>query len=297
MGVIKEFNQICNRSSKRHDLWKTYRNTLTSYIIDKIDKNPNKINNLLIIAAGNCDDLDISKIHRKTTKLYLSDIDIQALKKAVSTYSLIDKNIKLLQTEYTGLDKNNIWNNFVKTIITLNNVDDINKYLDKLKDQIISHQFLSNYINYFDLIIVSPIYTQLLFQQLLNYLTMLANLNYPLELIDHIKSYFLDFMPIIIHKFNQNILKLLKNNGMLIVISDIFEFNKNTELYKEVYPLLNSKITMDKYYEDYHKKYGFGLGDFGLYDLEEELSINTYEWIEWPFSKNKSMIVKIVTYN
>lgn len=210
---------------------------------------------MLIIAAGNCDDLDISKIHRKTTKLYLSDIDIQALKK-LYLHTLIDKNIKLLQTEYTGLDKNNIWNNFVKTIITLNNVDDINKYLDKLKDQIISHQFLSNYINYFDLIIVSPIYTQLLFQQLLNYLTMLANLNYPLELIDHIKSYFLDFMPIIIHKFNQNILKLLKNNGMLIVISDIFEFNKNTELYKEVYPLLNSKITMDKYYEDYHKNMG-----------------------------------------
>ena len=84
---------------------------------------------------------------------------------------------------------------------------------------------------------------------------------------------------------------------MVIVISDIFEFNKNTKLYNDVYPLLNSKIAMDKYHEDYHKKYGFGLGDFGLYDLEEELSINTYEWIEWPFSKNKSMIVKIVTYN
>jgi len=297
MGVIKEFNQIYNRSSKRHDLWKTYRNTLTSYIIDKIDKNPNKINNLLIIAAGNCDDLDISKIHQKTTKLYLSDIDIQALKKAVSTYSLIDKNIKLLQTEYTGLDKNNIWNNFVKTMITLNNVDDINKYLDKLKDQIISYQFLSNYINYFDLIIVSPIYTQLLFQQLLNYITILSNLNYPIELINHIKSYFLDFMPLVIHKFNQNVLHLLKDKGTLIVISDIFEFKKDTQLYNDISPLLNSKNSMDKYYQDYLKKYGFGLGDFGLYDLKDKLTIISYKWMEWPFSKSTSMFVKVIAYN
>ncbi len=144
----------------------------------------------------------------------------------------------------------------------------------------------------YDLIIVSPIYTQLLFQQGLSNINILHNLNYPENLLNHIQNKLLDLMPTVINRFNQNIRSSLTEKASVIVISDIFEAHNNSIFYENTKGLKN----IESIYKEYLSTYGIGIGDYGLINMSESLEENTSQWFEWPFNENKTLFVKAVVY-
>lgn len=293
MSSIEEFNQIHNQASKRREIWKTYRKDVTSYILHFLTNKNSEILKTLIIGAGNCDDIDLSMIQKTKSHIYLSDVDSAALNHAVKSYQIDKQKTTILQTEFTGLFDSLLWNDFVNNMLKLKTKQEIDEELKRLQNRIKNYSFLKEYQNQFDLIIVTPIYTQLLYQQLVVNLSVLESVNYSSELINHINDSFLHFMPTVIQQFNQNTIALLSNRGTLVVMSDIYEVQNDTPLLQELHEYIIQPEQLDSYQKKYLEKYGYGFGDFGLYHLEETMNLKTYKWFEWPFSKEKTMFVKV----
>lgn len=289
MNNIEFFQNRLNNSDKnRYINWSKYREILTNYIIHLIKDD--KTIKSLIIGSGNSDDINLTQIEKHTENLVISDIDLQALEKSFRKYKLNNKKSEIKKSDYTGLDDSKYWSNFVKNVITLSTEEEISKYLDNLRWEIKGYKFLNN--EAYDLIIVSPIYTQLFLSQSFIYLDILDNLNFPLNLINFIKEEIMKISSLVIQVFNQNIINLMNNNSKLIVISDIFEANYDSDFYKKIDSLNNLDIILKKY----QNNYGIGLGDFGLLNLNEILSIKSTKWFEWPFNKQKCFFVKVNEY-
>jgi len=168
--------------------------------------------------------------------------------------------------------------------------------ISQLFKEINEYQFLNHEKGKYDFIIVSPIYTQLIFQQLQENLKILIDLNYPMESIDFLRNEFLKYMPKLIHTFNQNVLKLLAKDGIIINISDIFEFNPSTAEWAYISKIKDNQDALSKYHEQYLQKYGFGLGDYGQSDMEINLYAIDSRWFIWNFSSSKFLLVKTVIY-
>jgi hypothetical protein len=293
MSTIKQFNQILNQSDKnRFKFWETYRNQITSFLLNALDNKKRK--NLIILGSGNLDDINLDQLSHLFDQIILSDIDINALKQVENKYKLNSKKLILKEMEYTGLIDSNLWNNFVKNMISYTSKNEINVYFSLIKKEIKHHKF--TFDTTFDMVIVTPIYTQLLFQQILKDIEILASLNYPEFLLSYIEEQALEIMPTVIQSFNKNICLLLNDKSSLCVISDIFEANIDSQFYAQIKSVINDDVKMEDFYLNYVSTYGIGVGDFGLNHLIKSKDIKKSQWFEWPFNKHKSIFVKAVYF-
>lgn len=291
MQGLREFNKQLNSSDKnRFYFWESYRRLLTDFIIDNIKSNLDPVENVLIIGAGNCDDIDLFRLAKIVKNITLSDIDKSALNNVYKKFNIDKKNIEVKEIDYTGLDQNYEWNNLIDIILK----DFSQKTITELFKNI-TYVSVNNKLSFnqeYDCVIVSPIYTQLLYPQISANVNLLRKLNYPESSINLIINTFLNFIPQIINNFNKNISSLLKQKGLAIIISDIFETTKTSKSYQEIIKIIDDLPSIEKYHYDYQKKYGIGLGDYGLSNIEEYLNIIKFKWFEWPFSIDKSIFVK-----
>jgi len=288
MNSIKQFNQLLNSDKfDRFKQWKTYRNQLTNFIVDNYE---NFHDEALILGTGNSDDLDLNSLSKLVSILTISDIDKESLEKAFIKYDLNEKYVLKKAFDYTGLDSNIDWNNFVENILKFQEESAIDYYFNKLNKAISTYQFPLR--RKYDLIIISSLYTQLIFQQGLSNINILHNLNYPKELLKHIEVKLLELIPIVLNKFNENILTTLKKPSTLIVLSDIFEAYNHSLFFKETSGLEN----IEKIYQEYQDKYGIGIGDYGLINMSEKLKIHKSKWFEWPFNEDKTLFVKAIIF-
>ncbi|BCR35718.1 hypothetical protein [Mariniplasma anaerobium] len=293
MSTIKAFNQILNASDiKRFDNWSSYRKRLTTFLYECIK---NKHKNLIILGAGNLDDIDLDVFAHLFDTITLSDIDIKALEKAKHKYKSAAHKIQLKEMEYTGLRHSDYWNDFINKMLSFTNQSEIKAYFSILKKEIKQHKFVFD--TKYDVVIVTPIYTQLLLQQILKDITILSSLNYPKNLLNYIESQALDIMPTVIQTFNFNISSILSDTGRLCVVSDIFEAKINSEFYQKIKIIIDDETQMSKFHSNYVKTYGIGIGDYGLEHFLKSRTIKKSQWFEWPFDINTSIFVKAIFFN
>ena len=104
MHSIEQFNKILNVDKQnRFELWKDYRKSITEYVVLNISKFHHN-RNMLIIGAGNSDDLDLGVLSKLSKSITLSDIDIQAMNNAILKYHLDSTKTKVKKVDYVGLD-------------------------------------------------------------------------------------------------------------------------------------------------------------------------------------------------
>jgi hypothetical protein len=290
-AIQKKFNQILNQSDdNRFNVWKEYRDSLTNHLLEVIDKLNNRPD-IIIIGAGNSDDIDLRKLEEKSNKLVLTDIDDLALKSAKEKYQL--NNVDLISIDYLGFEDNALWNNFLTNIIKLE-VSKYEDYINMMFDSAKPLQF-RKYQNKFDYVIVSPIYTQLLLPSFLQQLSFLEDINLSEFSLKSLKELFLKKLSNVIIEFNSNILKLGKNNSHYTIISDIFEVDIDSDFYKDAETAFNND-KMDILLEDYRDKYGYGLGDYGLEHFKDYIKPTNSIWLKWPFSDKRILYNKIVDF-
>jgi len=295
MNNIEQFNQILNLDKKnRFKLWENYRKKLTEFIIHNSTNNHSSLD-ALVLGVGNSDDLDLIILRNTFKSLTLSDIDLDALHKATTKYNLTSSDANVLKIDYVGLNLNSKWNDFVKIMLKTKSKNDIDFYFNELETTILEYRF-DHSNKYYDMIIVSPIYTQLLLQQGLSYISILRDLNFSLEFLEHMNERLIGLMPSVIENFNKNIFQMLNKKSTLIAISDIFEAQINTDFYDSLSKNIQDNSKIESIYNQYKNTYGLGLGDYGLIHLETLLNHTQFRWFEWPFNETKSLFVKVVIY-
>ncbi|MFH0992980.1 MAG: hypothetical protein V1761_01370, partial [bacterium] len=104
----------------------------------------------------------------------------------------------------------------------------------------------------------------------------------------------LAILPECIDRFNKEVSCLLKANGVCFAWSDVFQVKIGSSFDIEAHQASTDPAMMDALYDDYFSRYGFGLGDYGLFSLAGRIHEEKHIWLSWPFSDTDRMIVKFV---
>jgi len=295
MKHIEIFNSNLNQDTqKRYERWTDYRAKIDDFLSPILADSTLEKNQALLVGCGNLDDLNLQTISKLFNKITLTDIDLESVKEGVKRQGISNGNLEFTRVELTGFEDSKFFDTFVQVIMETKDQDSIQAYIDGKMKTIETYQFLPD--KSYDLILISPIYTQLIYHQILNITQTLRELGHNPSMLEWLEAYMLDLMPGVIERLNKNIMNILSPKGRLVVLSDIFQSQNGTEFDQLIKKAIQSKKETDKVYQYYQEKYGYGLGDFGLYDLDDSMKVINYRWMIWPFDQDISMVVKIKAY-
>ena len=298
MNPIKEFNHSLNQSlhiKQQKNGLKEQVDLLLKSTCKKLRKNEN----ILILGAGKMNDFSMRFLLDSFEHITLSDIDTNTVQKSLDELPIKKKDLKRItikEVEYTGFGVSEFFDDFKQRIVNARDFDKIDQIINHKLGEIKSYEFLKDEYGKYDLVYVSPIYTQLIYHQVLRECSFLRLSGYPEHLLKYIENIMLEEMISIIDRFNENVIKLINNDGMLFVLSDVFQLDVGSDFEIRVSNGIRSKIVMDEIYEGYKEKYGMGLGDYGLYNLDQLMITDLSRWMIWSFDEKTKFAVKLKIY-
>ena len=259
--MITEYNKKLNSSYnvyEKYNSYKSYRKQVTDRIMSILSTD----SSLLIVGAGNLSDLDLSALSKY--EVTLLDIDEEAMKEGIKRQGLNLKDFTLIKGDLTGLETTDFFSN-----------------LDEMRDDYLLSPIKIS-LSQYDIIIVLPIYTQLLLPQLIEILG-----------YERIQAY----LPLIqnrIDVLNNFLREHLKPEGKVIAFSDVLEYDHSQEEYQYLKVHENNAMLLDDFYTQYLNTYGHGLGSYGLFEMSQKLNVFKEDYLIWPFSKERLMLIKMI---
>ncbi|KFZ27357.1 MAG: hypothetical protein KQ78_00407 [Candidatus Izimaplasma bacterium HR2] len=291
----RDLNTSLNQENKDVDAFRLQVDLILKSLVERL--NDNKI--AIVIGAGKMKDFSATFFVRRFDEVVLTDVDMNTVIEAESKLNLSEKDkkkITKIRIEYTGFEKNAFFQDFKERIINCRTFEKIDQVISSKLQGLEDYRFLRDYEGCGDLVYVSPIYTQLVYNQILRECSVLRENGYPEHMLKYIENTMLDKMVQIIDTFNDNIITTLKDDGYLIVLSDVFQLDKKSNFYLRVKNGIRSHEVMEEMYEGYKKKYGMGIGDYGLLNLDEKLKSYLSRWLIWPYDEDSSFVVKLKIY-
>ncbi len=299
MKLIEVFNRDLNTSlkhnSKDTDAFRLQVDLILKSLVERLSDKEK----VIVIGAGKMKDFSATFFVQSFDEVILTDIDMISVNESVNDLNISEKDkkkITKIRIEYTGFEKNSFFKDFKERIINCRTFEKIDQVITSKLDGLDNYHFLKDYQNSGDLVYVSPIYTQLVYNQVLRECSILRENGYPEHMIKYIENIMLDKMVHIIDKFNENIISSLKDDGYLLVISDVLQLDNKSDFYLRVKNGIRSHEVMEEIYTGYKDKHGIGIGDYGLLNLDEKLKSHLSRWLIWPFDESTSFVVKLKIY-
>jgi len=282
------YNQL-NTSQKLEDIYKrfsTYREELTEIVIDLISKSFDKKVHVVVFGAGNLMDFDYRQLDDLSTckSIQITDVDNEAMRNGLDYLQLNKSKIEVVNFNYLG----DFVDGHLNLLINQLNLPYISKKesLDKVEEffvNILNEFEQYSYLDYIhikgDVVIVMPIYTQLLYLELIDKLQNTKGYK-------HIQEYLLQKMIYVIDEFNKKVIKCVRAEGVLILLSDIIEESIVADKEPDSRDEIKDKI------ETYEKTYGIGLGSFGLLNCCDYMVPLEEYYLNWEFNETRRFLVK-----
>lgn len=292
MKQIEQFNRLLNSSRRQDTLGDPLYREQIDHIIRSILKERRPNSQVCIIGAGQCSDFSLSTFLEFSKNVIVTDIDQKALEECVKNR----QHVSIQAVEYTGFEEIGFFDLFGPVMWQSKTTNDIDLFMSKIIHDVKGYRFLEAYEQQMDMVLISPIYTQLLYQQVMLELAGLRQDGFDPSLATYMEERLLEEMPGVLERFNQNVIKLLQDDGVLLVLSDVFELHHDSDFYRKVAHSIKQKDVMDEIHKSYVNTYGYGLGDYGLYDLDNHLVINKSRWLMWRFNDDRSFAVHLCIY-
>lgn len=291
-NVIDFLTQVNQRDVDRWQRWSGYRNTLTHYLVSVLSSRSKS--DVLIIGSGSLDDLDLKAITPHTKTITFLDLDQKATEEGYMRQGFAKEAFSIIKQDITRFDDVSffkVWNQFIKeepnyaeAILFTNKL--MEKIYEKTLDQVMDQRF--------DVIIVLPIFTQLIYHEWTEILKDTHPKSWTPDELSKVNTFLLDLMVPLMDHVNQGIKHCLRPSFDLLALSDMIEWNKEDwHAFVTTYPDQNEKDLTD-YYLSYVNQYGMGLGDYGLWSLKEGLLHHDSHFLIWPFSHDRTMLVQFM---
>ena len=237
MKIMEVFNRKLNQSVQEDRPESVeFRNQIDFLIKSTHDKMENSTT-AIVIGAGKMSDFSLSFFVKNFDEVVLTDIDLLTVNEAIRYERLKKKELEKItkiRIEYTGFEKNKFFQDFKERIVNCHSYDKLEKVIKSKLDGLEKYRFLKSYYEKADFIYVSPIYTQLVYNQLLRECAVLRENRYPEHFIKYLEEILLDEMIAVIERFNNNLIQTLAPNGTMFVVSDIFEVDIKSDFYNRV---------------------------------------------------------------
>lgn len=286
---MEDFNHRLNKSVN-HDIKndEAYLEQISTCLRMTIQQ-ATKWEKACIIGAGRCRDVPLTLFLEHYKNVLVTDIDKASIQECTKNR----RNLSVQTVEYTGFQEAQFFDRFAERMWMATTSNEIDQFIADTIETVQEYTFLDTEEGSYDFVYVSPIYTQLILHQCLNELHGLVQDGYNQELAQYMQERLLEEMPGIIERFNNNVVRLLDEGGTLFVLSDVFEMTKDTAFYRKVALSIKNQDVMDEIYHNYHEKYGFGLGDYGLHDLGTKATRLRQRWLLWNFSNTRSFAIHL----
>lgn len=216
----KELNQ--NKEESRRTKWKKHRIHVTG-LFERVFAKKDSIDKIAIFGAGNCDDLDLDYVASKCNRIYLFDIDGESMKEGLKSFSESTcSKIELVEFDVTGLNKIEFEQNVTSLLNSNKKTDEIVQFLRDTESRLAELNQWNDYIEIFDIVATSAIYTQLFYNWALDLLSEYTE-QYNQEDLSNIKEAFLDLRDQIVLTFNDSVRNGCREDGFFILWSDILQ--------------------------------------------------------------------------
>jgi len=292
MKTSKDFYALLNQSNELGDNRKYIQETTS--MMESLLLTRKKPRNALVLGAGRMDDLSIDFFLREFDQVTFTDIDGSSMDKALKNYQNIDRVFKR-ELDYLGLDQHHFFEDFDVLFALEEDTNRIRYFVEKKLEKILHYKFSEKLDKTFDLVYLSPIYTQLLYRQVEQALQGMVLRGLKEETKEFVLRMFLQGMIQVIDHFNNQVVNLVSKDGLLFVASDVFLIGYD-RFSKSVIEQIGSNEEMDKLYGEYQEAYGYGLGDYGLLSMEERIKPVRSRWFLWNQSKHQTYAVKFYAF-
>ena len=292
MKTSRDFYALLNQSNELGDNRKYIQETTS--MMESLLLTRKKPRNALVLGAGRMDDLSIDFFLREFDQVIFTDIDGPSMDKALETYQNVDGVFKR-ELDYLGLDQHHFFEDFDLLFTLEEETSRIKNFLEEKLEKILHYKFSEEFTQTFDFVYLSPIYTQLLYRQVEQTLQGLVLEGLKEETKDYVLRMLLQRMINLIDHFNSQVVNLLSKDGLVFVASDVFLIGDD-RFSKRIIETIESNEEMDTLYDVYQKTYGYGLGDYGLYSMEQRIKPVRSRWFLWHQSKHQTYAVNFYAF-
>ena len=297
--ILKEYNQEDNEN--RWELWKNHREAVVKLQEKNIFSVRDDIDTAIVLGAGNCDDIDLNYLCSKVSKLTLVDMDLEIMKSGVEKQNLSQENYEKIEfvgnVDFTGLEDTKFYEELEELLERSKKPKQVLKLITKSLKLIEENTLLKNQT--YSLVISGAIHSELTAASLV--LLNKYSKNYSNKDFKKIHKDLIYLDDTISINYNDLIMSLAKEDGVVFSWFDLKEFSKELDNYDEI-----DKV--DKYCKEGNSEKVIELvtenkfvGFHGYLDLNKralEKNLKTPPWVNfwiWKYSINKSYLVFSIT--
>lgn len=281
-------NQSINSTTKK-TLWGNYIREVTTRILSSVSE----ADHLLILGAGGCDDFDLAEIVKRVKKVTISDIDLGSMKQGLLKQGMKRDQVGLLQKDYTRLSEYEFFRKFDIMVKEGQSVKDICHYIKLIFQELQEKNLVevNQVIVEADVVVVLPIYSQLVLPLYHVIMGQTASFYSENDLMA-IQNTFLEYSINAIHVMNGYLWAYARKGTKILLFADILEYQEGNPVYNQLEAL--SKEEIRELEASYIEGFGYGYGHYGIEHLSGTVALKAVDYLIWPYSKNRKLIVKVL---
>jgi hypothetical protein len=294
--TVEAFNRDVNSSgdlARKYNAWSGYRAQVSALIGEAITLAP-QTDRVLVLAAGNLNDIDLCFLLKRLKSLTLSDADLDAMERGINRQNLSEAErakITLEQSDYSGARQVGFFDELearardqASAQALADHIQTALSKLDSLPVPAVARPF--------PLVISCPVYTQLLYTQIEVFLQLLFEAGlYTYDDLNVILNAAYGAMPGVLTHYNAMLLNVCAPGGLIVLLSDMIEMELDSRAYREVFEAAKDGVLTAREAEALIECYGSELAQIGLRDFLSKTQTLTQRHMLWPFGDGKAYLV------
>ncbi|WP_196589831.1 hypothetical protein [Pectinatus cerevisiiphilus] len=272
---MKDYFEKANKSrdDDRYNYWQKHRQIATSAILEASQKSAAS-NSIIILGAGNCDDIDINTLASVFSRIVLVDIAEISLNKAYHSFfkSTQDKVMLRGNVNLLPIDTSDFYLKLKELLEERASVEDILNLVNYTRISM-KHSILQDLKGKFDIVVSSAIYTQLFearLNEILNSYSNFYDSTQKNKILDELQGFGYE----LIDQYNNLLTFLTKEHGVIVSWSDVAHIHELSTSQASGPP---KHLPVDKL---------FPSATHGISGLMSNLEPNTVvmKYWQWPFN-------------
>lgn len=293
---LGHFNNDVNSSTdpdEKYERWTSYRKKISDFVSEAV-KNNGSVESMIVFGAGALNDIDLNYLCNVFGKIVLTDVDEKSMLDGLARQKLSSEQkskINPVQIDYSGAEEIGFFKKLEALAAQSAPVSDIIQYIEDTMLKLCKTTEKLKGLDKFDVVLSCPVYTQIVFTQIETFLRVIYDCGlYEYEEVNSILNAAYQSMPVLLNNYNDMVLSCVKEEGLLVMITDIVEIKKVDNKLEEIKRVLNKQDCNFSLIGKFIQENGLELALKGIDNLMSKIKIYDSFYTLWPFDDEKEYL-------
>jgi hypothetical protein len=291
---MKSFYEHMNQGREQNRVWNwmSHRQEIKDLIKNSLGELHSK-DEVIILGAGNCDDLDLNYLAERFHTIALADIDSDSVQTAVNGMDpQLQLQIKCLDSlDFTGLDQVDFYSRFQSLLDHRATAMQLTALFEDISTEVAHKPVLTQQKGKYAAVISSAVHTQLFYLHALSVFAIYAK-SYGKNDVKQIVEGIVVLRDVLLLQYNEMLFSLTRSGGVVIMWTDIILLDAQTSLIKETIFSLTNDVERVQFMLRFMGNYGIESAVLALQDLNDKMAVEgklLRSWL-WPFNAEKQFV-------